>query len=137
MGNLRDHLLAVREERGKLTPATVVDAARDPEHPLHARFEWDDTVAAEKYRHHQAHELIQIVKISRTRPDGEQREVRAFHAVRHEREYVYDPVEEIAADPVTRQILLREMERDWRTLKKRYEGVREFFELVRADVDAA
>lgn len=46
------------EQNGRLTPSSVVDAARDPASPLHAQFEWDDGVAAERYREIQARKLI-------------------------------------------------------------------------------
>lgn len=62
-----------------LTPATLVDASRDINAPLHKEFEWDDTVAAEKYRWTQAQTIIRnVVIISAT--DEEERETwtRAF-----------------------------------------------------------
>ena len=43
---------------GKLDPETVVDVARDPDHPLHSHFEWDDSKAAHQYRLGQARALI-------------------------------------------------------------------------------
>ncbi|MFO0271514.1 MAG: hypothetical protein ACK53W_13385 [Gemmatimonadota bacterium] len=43
---------------GRIVPAEVVDAARDPTSPLHGHFEWDDTVAAERHRLDQARQLI-------------------------------------------------------------------------------
>ena len=48
---------------GLLRPADVVEAARDPESPLHSHFEWDDTEAAEKWREEQARQLIRNVRI--------------------------------------------------------------------------
>ncbi len=47
---------------GKLTPASVVSDASDPASPLHSCFEWDDSVAAHKYRLEQARVLIRSVK---------------------------------------------------------------------------
>jgi hypothetical protein len=41
----------------------VLDAARHPDSDLHQYFEWDDTVAAEKYRRRQAVDLIGAVTI--------------------------------------------------------------------------
>lgn len=38
------------ENDGRLTPAEVLEEARNPESPLHDQFTWDDTEAAEKYR---------------------------------------------------------------------------------------
>lgn len=43
-----------------VTPQNVLDAARDENSELHKCFEWDDTVAAEKYRLKQARMLIQF-----------------------------------------------------------------------------
>lgn len=45
---------------GKLFPHDVVNAARNPNSVLHGCFEWDDSVAAEEYRLHQARKLIRV-----------------------------------------------------------------------------
>lgn len=45
---------------GVLQPATVVDAARPKSSPLHSKFEWDDSAAAEAYRIWQARQLIKV-----------------------------------------------------------------------------
>jgi hypothetical protein len=61
---------------GKLHPRTVVDEARDESSPLHKHFEWDDSIAGEKYRLEQARTLICNVRII---PDeGSKKSVRAF-----------------------------------------------------------
>lgn len=46
---------------GRLHPADVVDAARDPKSVLHPHFEWRDAVAAEAFRLEQARTLIRSV----------------------------------------------------------------------------
>ena len=48
---------------GRITPDIVLAAARSPDSPLHARFEWDDSVAAERHRLAQARSLIRSVRI--------------------------------------------------------------------------
>ncbi len=132
--NLRDHLQAIRDERGALTPALVVDTARDPEHPLHSRFDWDDTVAAEKWRLEQASQLLRVVKLPAdpSRPG----DLRAFVAVKgqdsHRADYV--PTEEALLDEFARKLILRDMEREWRLLKRRYEHMREFADLILSDL---
>lgn len=40
------------------SPADIVEAARNESSELHKCFEWDDSVAAEKYREHQARMVI-------------------------------------------------------------------------------
>jgi hypothetical protein len=54
------------ERDGRLQPADVVTDARDPTSPLHSHSEWDDSVAAERYRLSQARSLIRSVKINVT-----------------------------------------------------------------------
>ena len=132
--DLKAQLLAVRARTGYLTPAAVVEAARPADHPLHARFEWDDTVAAEAWRREQAHELIRSVRVSYVDGQGQRTEIRSFHAVRGPAGHVYNPVEEIIDDPFATKILLADMEREWRTMFRRYERFEAFLNMVRRDV---
>lgn len=140
---LRDQLQQVYDDHGKLTPTLVVDVARPEDHPLHERFEWDDAIAGEAWRRRQAHELIRSVKIV-VKPANDitpETSVRAWQAVRGEDEdpggYVYEPAEKVAEDPRLREIVLRDMERDWQDLKRRYSAFAEFVEMVRRDVEDA
>ena len=139
--SLRDHraqLQTIYDEHGKLTPTLVLDAARAPEHPLHTHFEWRDGIAAEKWRLHQARELIRTVRCVYKEPETDTEAPvlgRAFHAIRDEEdEYRYEPAEKVAADPLLTKILLADMEREWRTLRRRYEQFAEFHEMVLRDV---
>ena len=45
---------------GLIDPVKVVDYARNPDTSLHKKFQWDDTVAAEKYRIYQARQIIRL-----------------------------------------------------------------------------
>jgi hypothetical protein len=129
---LREELQRIYDDRGRMTPQILLDEARDPDHVLHARFEWDDSVAAEQWRVAQAAELIRSVKIRFRTPAGKQGEVRAFHVTKEEAtgSSVYRPTEEIVQDPFARELLLRDMNRDWRLFKARYEHLKEFADLV-------
>lgn len=137
--NLRDQLMAIYESHGKLTPAIVVDEARDMEHPLHQRFEWDDEIAGEKWRREQARELIQSVRVVyREATDrNPAKDIRAFHSVRVESDYVYEPAEKIAADPFLRRLVLNDMSREWMTLKRRFQDFDEFWKLVSEEAKEA
>lgn len=135
MADLRSELLAIRSEYGQLTPANVVEAARAEDHPLHHRFEWDDSAAAEKYRLSQARQLIRVVRETYTDRGGRPADVRTFHAIpRAEGGMAYEPLDEIVKDDLTSQVLLRSMEREWRQLKARYERFAEFRTLVLGDL---
>lgn len=56
-------LLRLYEQHGKLTAELVVEAARDPDSPLHSAFTWDDAEAARERRLEQARSLIRSVVI--------------------------------------------------------------------------
>lgn len=131
--SLRDHLQAIYDERGVLTPALVVDVARDDQHPLHPRFEWNDTVAAERFRREQAHILIKSVHLTyvSTRTQ-EPISIRAFHAVRRPdiNQYAYEPTQVIMQDPMAMRLLLTEMRRDWAAFRRRYEEFEEFWTMI-------
>lgn len=64
-----------------ITAAEVVAAARPKRSPMHSMFEWNDSVAAEKYREDQARRWMERIHIKFIRDDGTVVKVRAFHAV--------------------------------------------------------
>lgn len=138
MADLGPILRGIYEENGKLTPKTVVAAARDEDHPLHHQFEWDDAVAGERYREQQAAKLIRTVKISYT-SGGESKSARAWVATYADPDVTeepsgYLPTEDVAQDDFTRKLVLRQAEREWLSLKRRYEHLSEFMEMVQRDV---
>ena len=51
------------KSNGALSPQLVVDAARHNNSALHSFFEWDDSVAGEKYRIEQARGVIKMFRI--------------------------------------------------------------------------
>jgi len=133
--NLRDHLQAIYDQRGLLTPALVVDAARDETHPLHTRFDWDDTTAAERWRTQQAADLIRSVRVTyATTPNGP-RDVRAFVAVRQEDSPAanYTPVHDAMGDDFTSRLVLADMQREWKVFKRRYDYLAEYAALIAAE----
>ena len=130
---LRDHLNAIRDQAGALTPRVVVDAARDPENPLHNRFEWDDSIAGEKYRLGQARELIRLAVEFVEAPDGPVK-VRSFHSVNRADGHRYEPISEIATDPFMSKLVLQAAEREWKALFVKYKHLAEFLETVRKDL---
>lgn len=132
--DLRSRLNQIRAERGKLTPAVVAEEAEPLDDPLHHHFDWDNDIAGPKWRLHQAHELIQSVKVVYRDKAGQPADVRAFHAIRGDDGWRYEPAEEIVQDPLATKILLADMEREWRTLKRRYDKFDEFRVMVRRDL---
>lgn len=68
---------AIEKSQSVVTPAAVVERARNPRSPLHRFFEWNDTKAAQLYREWKARWLIcQVHTVDSERPDSNP--VRAF-----------------------------------------------------------
>lgn len=131
--SLRDQLQAIRDERGSLTPALVVEVAADPNHPLHNRFEWDDSRAAHQWRLEQAGQLLRVT----FRPDlSKPTDLRAFVAVKGEDSPTSDyvPVGEAMTDPFTQKLVLAQFKREWKAFQRRYEHLAEFATTILRDV---
>lgn len=113
----------------------VVRAATPKSHPLHDHFEWDNRVAGHAYRLEQARRLIRGVVI----PPDETRDysLRAFVAVKKTegQPAKYVPVEKAMADPVSRELVLRDMKREWLALQRRYGHMVEFADMIREAVE--
>lgn len=49
-----------------VTAKELLDASRDENAPLHNCFEWNDTIAAEKYRQYQARKIIISIEVTKS-----------------------------------------------------------------------
>lgn len=81
-----------------LVPKTIVDESRPKTAPLHPAFDWNDKVAGEHWREHQARQIIKEVQI--INEDGESHP--AFYnvsVVSEENERGYHPVEVVLDRP--------------------------------------
>ena len=135
--SVRDHLQAIYDKHGSLTPDILLEEARDPKHPLHKSiFKLELKEAAWAWYREQAHELIRSVKITYRKTEGTALDVRAFHAIRRENGYTYEPTEKVAQDPFLKKLLMADMEREWKQLRQRYDSTREFWELIAKDLEA-
>lgn len=134
--DLRSELEAIYQQHEKLTPALVVEVAKPAEHPLHSRFQWDDSIAGAEYRKVQAAELIRSVRIVyATGDEGQSKSVRRWVPPRApDRPHEYVPVEDALADDFTRQILLRELQRAIGGLRRQYGHLQEYDAILRQEL---
>lgn len=116
-----DFLNGIYEDEGKIDPASVVERSKPEEAPLHHCFEWNDEIAAGKYREQQARTLIANVVVSEQ--PTEQSYTRAFVHVENE----YQPLYVVLESPHKAQELLESALRELRTFERKY---RELEELV-------
>lgn len=104
----------------KITPLELLDSAKSKKSPIHDFFEWNDGIAAEKYRIHQARTILNSISI--VVDDGPP--IKAyFNLINENSDRVYLTLETAQADEnLWSQVVesaLRELEH-WRERYKTY-----------------
>jgi len=103
-----NELLGIQKKKG-LTAESIINSAREENNPLHNLFEWNDSIAGEKYRLVQARILVNEVKVI-----IENKEYYAFENVSinspfninsQDREYI--PVVEILDNETLKQQIIK------------------------------
>ena len=120
-----DTLEALRmENSGALTPDIVVESARQKDSPIHNCFEWDDSIAGEKYRKEQARRIIQCVvtDIRGNNPNPRPQTIRAFTSVQNDKgdRYYTTTAHALSNDELKEQVFANLM-RDMDTLRRKYD----------------
>ena len=113
--------------QNNLTAKALVDVSRPEDAPLHGEFEWDNDVAAEKYREEQGRLLIrQLVVIPEDHP--EQEPVRAYFKV-VEDQPTYDPIETIFQHQDKTERLFHIAMGELQAFRRKYSGIQKFAKL--------
>lgn len=118
------------EEMGdtNVSPEEVLEKAKDENSELHKCFEWDDTVAANKYRLQQARQIIQlIVKV----PEKEDEQPTRVFQISSERN-VYQPTVFFQRNNDEYQILLERAKAELMKFRKRYQMLSELEQVMEA-----
>lgn len=112
------------------TPAMIVEAAREEGTELHKCFTWDDTVAAQKYREHQARMLVASLVIKTETSDKEPVAVRviASTAIRNE----YKPVVKLLEVEQDYANLLARAINELKAFQQKYKAITELREIFAA-----
>ncbi len=112
-------LAKIRKRNGRLLPADVVKAARPKTSPIHNEFEWDDGEAAERWRLHQARNLIAVCVVF-VGPD--KRKVREYTSLtidRHPKGGYVSTVDALRS-PETRGVLLEDALAELEVIREKY-----------------
>jgi hypothetical protein len=107
-----------QEAGGTLRAEAIVDFARSANTALHSAFTWDDGEAADKWRLHQAKQVIRAAVTMLPRPDGGLVPVRAY--VFDARKQTYALTADVAKDDEAIDVLLRQMRLDVERAVARY-----------------
>ena len=118
------------ERRGNLTPKALVDESRDEKAPLHGMFEWDDELAAEKYREHQAGQIIRSIEVV---AKSDSKPVRAFVSLRvGGSDRAYMSTEVALSRPDSRESVLKEALFELRAFERKYSRFEELADVIAA-----
>ena len=125
-------LTELAESEEGLTPKSLLDASRDVNAPLHNEFEWNDGVAAEKYRQYQAQKIIQNVYIQYSTDETERKEKqeRAFVPT-PDRQSVYVTLKSALTNEQWKAHLLEDAQRDIRSFVAKYRRLTELQDLIK------
>lgn len=115
------------------TPEDVVTAAEDENSELHKCFEWDDSIAAEKYRLQQANRLIANLVVVVEREEKEPTEFRLYQSNGRTKGFSKSTV--IARDVDRYAELLKRAMAELDAFRKRYANIVEL-ENVIAEIEA-
>lgn len=118
---------------GRLEAKDVLAAARRPASPLHPHFEWDDSIAAEKYRVDQAGHLIRCITVELPEAKAP---TRAFVSVRRDSDRSYTSVQHALSDDDLRQQVIEAAWAELEAWRKRHAELIEFANLF-AVIDQA
>lgn len=111
----------------------VLELARDETTELHKCFEWDDSIAAEKYRYVQAQRVIRMLVIKEEQEPEDRPPVRMYYKTASNEGY--KPVELIVRKQDEYEALLKRAYAELQAFKAKYAMLAELQELFEA-IDA-
>lgn len=114
----------------EVTPENVLNKARDAETELHKCFEWDNTVAGEKYRLIQARDIIRhfVIVTPEKNEDEEPIKVRSYQVTTQRN--VYEPTRFFLQKPDEYAALLERAKAELENFKRRYQTLVELEEVI-------
>lgn len=113
--------------KGRLTPKAVVETARDSKNVLHKFFDWDDQIAAGKWRLDQARTLIRAIRIE----EDDAEPVPAFLSAQDGGGMAYHTHAAVQSSADLQLAVLKGAERDLAAFEKRYRELGDICESVR------
>ena len=116
------------EKIENLTPENVVDVARNENNVMHDMFEWDDSIAGEKYRKTQASRILAAIQVKIIVDNEPNKQVRAF--VTTKRDSNFKPIEKVVKNVDQYALLLDKAYRELNYIKIKYDNLKEIQELL-------
>lgn len=110
------------DKNEKLTAQDLVDVSRPETAPLHSQFEWDDGIAGEEWRKHQARHIINMLIIRTEKAEP----IRAFFKIDTSKGCnKYESIKTIVNTPDKHQMLIDQAFRELQAFRAKYSALKE------------
>jgi len=123
-------LMNLNSNIGEITPNDIVKASIPVSAPTHDYFEWDNTIAGDKYRLHQARELINHIQISVVSGRNE-KIYPLFINVNNSEHKGYNYFATVLNDKESRDYILKQALQQIQTWKEKYKNYSEFEPIIK------
>lgn len=130
-----NHLKSI-EVNGEVSKQAFVDSARDEASEMHELFEWDDSIAGEKYRLYQANTIIKAIRVEivDTSTNVVQKVAAYVLPERSEKKGGYVSVQKALEDTESRAALLRSAKMECEWFISKYKHLQEAADIIKAMV---
>lgn len=131
----------IKERDGGISPVVVVEESRPEDAPLHPEFEWDDPIAAQKYREVQARQIIRsVVLVSQPELNETAPVIRAFVSVHNPagnkpQSRLYKPTLDVLRDPDESEQVKKRFRNELLAMRQRYMALLETDEALQATLN--
>lgn len=129
-----EHFEWLEKQQGCITPKIVLESARSKTSVIHDCFEWNDGIAAEKYRESQAGLLIRNLTVKMITPEKEQSEpVRAYVNIKQTDTSEFISVRNVLKDEDLTRKMLEQAKAELNAFAKKYSALQELsrvFEVI-------
>ena len=107
-----------------LTARSLLEANIPEDAPLHNDYEWDDSIAADKWRLQQSNQFIAaLTVVVFEEKSNEAEQPRAFHITTQE--HCYDSLNVILSEPNKYEAMLQSAKAELNTFKRKYKMLKE------------
>ena len=122
-------IMEICDQMESATPQQILEKARDESTELHKCFTWDDSIAAEKYRIHEARLIVCQLKIVEQDIDNKSKPtaIRVFYKT--DGKSGYKPTQLILKQPDEYEALLERCRNELLSVKQKYQNISEYEEV--------
>ena len=128
-----EHFERLEKQQGHITPKIVLESARSETSAIHPCFEWNDDVAAEKYRETQAGLLIRNLTVKMIETGEKQTEpVRAYVSIKQSDSSEFISLQNVLKDDELTQQMLEQAKNELNAFVKKYSALQELSKVFEA-----